>query len=69
MTTTETYQILDHNYTRQAGDQWRVKPFRTGRNVNEGDLNNPPWQDVRPSMFGHKILQSDLIHLEFRRPV
>lgn len=68
-TTQIQYQTLAAGDVRQEGDQFRAKPFQTGRDVNSGHLNNPQFVNVAPGMFGKEILQSDMIHLEFRRPL
>lgn len=53
---------------RRPGDAWRHKD-RNERDRHQRFITPGPWVPVPPLMHGKEILPSDLMHLDFRRPV
>jgi len=78
MTKTKTYQTLTAGDVRKEGDECRKAAYaipqevgawytRMGRSPRQWKAPASPWLPV--NLLSHPILASDLIHLEFRRPI
>jgi len=68
-----SYKPLTAGDIRQQGDQYRESELGPKRGCYDSgtssDLRGPgDYQPVR-TLFGQAILESDLMHLNFRRPV
>jgi hypothetical protein len=63
------YVTIYNGWMREEGDQVRRKDVGPG--YYGGPSTSKPfpgcWQDC--TLIGHEIFRSDLMHLEFRRPV
>ena len=67
------YQELKAGDIRQKGDEWQHSDGGPKANVYKTTAHNPTrgpskWLPVT-SIFEQAILASDLVHLNFRRPV
>ncbi len=61
----QKYVTIYNGFIRELGDEVRTKTIPANGCYEE----KPASQWAMVSLVGHEILRSDLIHLDFRRPV